>query len=128
MKPTALLLVALGGSLGAVSRFAIATFASHRFSPHWPWGTFLINMTGCLVIGFFAAATSGRFQVADEWRWFFPIGFVGAYTTFSTYELETLRLVETGAWPRAVSYVLASTFVGFAAVFVGTWLGKRLFY
>ncbi len=65
------------------------------------------------------------FFVHDGWRFLFPIGFVGAYTTFSTYEYETLRLIEGGAWSRALSYVLASTLAGFAAVWLAAWTARR---
>ena len=63
--------------------------------------------------------------MAEGWRYFFPIGFVGAYTTFSTFEWETMRLVDEGAWLRALSYVLASVLVGFFAVVLAAWTARR---
>ncbi len=120
-------LVALGGALGAVARFLLGNLFSTRFAS-WPLGTFVINVSGCFAIGFFLTFMAQRFPASahEGWRFFFPVGFVGAYTTFSTYEYETLRLVQQGAWGRALSYVLASTIVGYAAVWLAVWLARRL--
>ncbi|MCU1280202.1 MAG: crcB [bacterium] len=98
---------------------------SNRWGTSWPWATFLINISGCFMIGFFLTLTTERFAVHEGWRYLFPIGFVGAYTTFSTYEYETVRLIESGAWLRAGSYVVASTVVGFAAVLLAFWAARR---
>lgn len=126
MKPMAILLVALGGALGAVARFVVGNVVAKRFGTSWPWGTFLINVTGCFAIGFFLTLASERVVVDDRWRYLFPIGFVGAYTTFSTYEYDTFRLVEEGAWARALSYVVLSTLVGFASVWSAVWMARRI--
>jgi CrcB protein len=119
------LLVAFGGSLGAVARYLIATAVAARTGGEWPLGTFIINMTGCFAIGFFLTLATERLTLNEGWRFFFPIGFVGAYTTFSTYEYETVRLVQSGAWGRALSYVLASTVIGFFAVVLAMWTARR---
>jgi CrcB protein len=126
MKLSALLLVGLGGFLGAISRFVVGTLIAGRWGTSWPWGTFVINISGCFMIAFFVTLTSERIAIHEAWRYLFPIGFVGAYTTFSTYEFETMRLLEGGAWARAASYVVASTVVGLAAVFCAAWLARRL--
>lgn len=125
MKPSAVLLVGLGGSLGAIARFILGTLISDRWGTSWPYGTFVINVTGCFLIAFFMTLTAERVTVHEGWRFFFPVGFVGAYTTFSTYELETMRLLETGAWARAAGYVLLSTIVGLGAVFLAAWAARR---
>jgi CrcB protein len=125
MKLSALMLVGLGGSLGAIARFGVGTVVANRWGTSWPFGTFIINITGCFMIAFFVTLTSERVTLHEGWRYLFPVGFVGAYTTFSTYEFETMRLIESGAWLRAVSYVLASTFVGLAAVFCAAWMARR---
>ena len=106
-----ILLVALGGALGAVTRFLVGT-AFNRF-PGWPWGTLFINLTGCFLISlFFHRAES----LDPAWRYLFPVGFVGAYTTFSTFELETVQLAEQGRLGAAGLYVLTSNVLGFLAV------------
>ena len=124
MKLSALFLVGVGGFFGAIARFAVATFAAHRWGDSFPWGTFIINITGCFMIATFLTIAAG-FHLHEGWRYVFPIGFVGAYTTFSTYEYETMRLIDAGAWPRAVAYVLSSTIVGLAAVYFGAWIVRR---
>jgi CrcB protein len=104
MKLASIALVGLGGALGAIARHLIATFAIARWGTSWPWGTFLINISGCLLIAFFLTLTAERVTVHEGWRYLFPIGFVGAYTTFSTYEWETMRLWQTGGWLGAVFF------------------------
>jgi CrcB protein len=120
------LLVALGGALGALSRYGVSSFVVKRFGTGFPLGTLVINVTGCALIGFLLAALNGRWAgVNDGWEYLLPIGFVGAYTTFSTYEFEMARLVEAGAFTRLAAYFVLSNAVGFAAVAGGLWLGRR---
>ena len=120
-------LVALGGALGALARFGVSSFVVKRFGTGFPLGTLLINVSGCALIGFLLAAINGRWAgINDGWEYFLPIGFVGAYTTFSTYEYEMARLVELGAFSRLVAYFVLSNAVGFAAVLSGIWLGRRV--
>jgi fluoride exporter len=128
MKSAApILFVALGGALGALARFGVATAMVRRFGTAFPLATLLINVTGCALIGFFLAAVNGRWSgIAPGWTYLVPIGFVGAYTTFSTYEYELHRLVENGAWARVGAYFVLSNVVGFAAVVGGVWLGRRI--
>ena len=119
-----ILLVAVGGALGAVARYLVATAFAHRLGVQWPWGTLFINLSGCLLISLFLGAGSER--IADSnLRYLLPIGFVGAYTTFSTYEYETMRLFQLGRGTGALAYVAASNLLGFAAVCAGAWLGRR---
>jgi CrcB protein len=120
------LLVAVGGALGAIARYVISTLFLSKLGDRWPWGTFVINITGCFMIGFFLTLTTERVQINEGWRYLFPIGFVGAYTTFSTFEYETVRLVTSGAWGRALSYVLLSNFVGYGAVLLALWSARKL--
>jgi fluoride exporter len=119
------LLVGTGGALGAIARWVVGTYIAARVGNAWPWGTFVINITGCLIIGFFVTLTSERVTVAEGWRYLVPIGFVGAYTTFSTYAFETVRLMELGHWLRAASYVLGSTVAGLIAVGAAMWVARR---
>jgi CrcB protein len=125
MRLAALLLVGIGGFVGAIARYLVGSLIAVRWGASWPYGTFIINMTGCFMIGFFLTLTSEKIAVHEAWRFLFPIGFIGAYTTFSTYEYETVRLVESGAWARAASYVLLSTIVGFASVWTAIWAARR---
>jgi CrcB protein len=119
-------LVALGGALGALSRYGVSSLVTRRFGVGFPLPTLIINVTGCALIGFFLAAINGRWSGIDEgWSYLVPIGFVGAYTTFSTYEYELARLAEAGAFVRLGAYFVLSNAIGFAAVVGGIWLGRR---
>ena len=119
------LLVGVGGFAGAAARYLMSVGISAVTGPAFPWATFIINISGCFAIGFFLTYTMERHAVHEAWRYLFPIGFVGAYTTFSTYAYETLSLVQVGAWKRAVAYVVASTVVGYLAVAVAVWSARR---
>jgi CrcB protein len=119
------LAVALGGALGAVARFAVSILFVRRMGPGWPYGTLFINVTGCLAIALFLEHFAER-ELNPGWRYFFPTGFVGAYTTFSTYEYETIRLLGTGSAGGAAAYFVLSNGLGFAAGLLGIWLGRRI--
>ena len=119
-----ILLVAAGGALGAVLRYLVATAFAERLGVEWPWGTLFINLSGCVLIALFLGAGAAR-MMETNLRYLLPIGFVGAYTTFSTYEYETLRLFQLGRTASALAYVAASNVLGFAAVVAGTWLSRR---
>jgi fluoride exporter len=124
---TNLLLVALGGALGALVRFGVGAFVARKLGVGWPYGTFLINISGCLTIGLFLPVLADRPGAHEAWRHFLPIGFVGAYTTFSTFEYETLTLLESGKWMFAAGYVLLSNFAGLFVVWLGATIGRRAF-
>ena len=119
------LLIGAGGFLGSLARYLVGVGVTQKLGSAWPWGTFLINLTGCFFIGLFFSYSAAR-GTAEAWRFLIPIGFIGAYTTFSTYVLEAVRLGQGGAWARAMSYVAASTIFGVAAIIVGMAAGKRL--
>ena len=115
--------VAVGAMLGAVLRFVVTNWATEHIGPDWPYGTFLINVSGAFAIGVFLAllATKGS-GVSPLVRLFLATGFLGGYTTFSSYAWEALLLAEAGAWVKAVIYVGGSNVVGL----LGVWLGAAL--
>lgn len=114
----AYLLAALGGALGALARWGVATAVPH--SPGgWPWATLLVNLTGCLLIGVLLAVLTGRFPAATRLRPFLAVGVLGGYTTFSAFAMEVVGLGETGAWLVAAGYVLASVVGGVGCVVLG---------
>lgn len=123
-RATPYILVAVGGALGAVARFAVANGFARRLGTGWPYATLCINLSGCFLIALFLAAASER-NIDPSWRYLFPTGFVGAYTTFSTYGYETVRLVQLGQGAGAIVYVAASNVLGFAAVLLGGWMARR---
>lgn len=121
------LLVAFGGALGAALRFSVAEVIARRSGAEGlPLGTFIINVTGCFLIALFLGYASGRSGLAPGWRYLFPIGFVGGYTTFSTYAWEIQRLLERRSFGSAAAYFIGSNAAGLAAVYAGLWLGRRL--
>jgi CrcB protein len=122
----ALLLCAIGGAFGAAARLLVGDAVARRFGTEWPYGTLFINLSGCLAIALFLGAASQRAWLGLAWRYLFPVGFVGAYTTFSTFAYETQRLVTQGRYRSAAAYVLVSNVAGFAAVLLGDWLGRKL--
>jgi fluoride exporter len=113
------LVVALGGATGAVARYAVGSWAQTRFGTGWPYGTFLINMSGSFVLGLFATLAM-RFAWSETWRLLIAIGFLGAYTTFSTFTYESLQLIAEGRQVRAaVLNVAGSLIVGLLAAYLG---------
>ena len=120
-------LVALGGALGAVARFAVGSAVARRFpTAEFPYATLFINLSGCLFISLFLSAAATRSSLGEGWRYLFPIGFVGAYTTFSTYEWELWQLGTARAWGTAGLYFVLSNVLGFGAVVLGAAVGRRI--
>ncbi len=112
------LVIGLGGFVGANARYVVAQWAAQRWGTQFPYGTFIINITGSFILGFFQILVS-NFAWSDNWRILIAIGFVGAYTTFSTFEWETLQLVSQGSLGRAMFNIVGSVALGFLAAYVG---------
>jgi fluoride exporter len=113
--------IAIGGALGSVARFWCSGVIARQFGSTFPWGTLVVNVAGSFAIGFFAALTGpeGRWLVPSRWREFFMIGICGGYTTFSSFSIQTLTLVQDGQWGRAGGNVLASVGLCLLAVWLG---------
>ena len=111
--------IAAGGAIGALARYFVGTWVSRQTGGGFPWGTFVINVSGCFILGLVATLLAERVLNNPNWRPFVTIGFVGAYTTFSTYEYETAQL---GSSWRAMANLAGSVVAGYAAV----WLGIQL--
>ena len=116
------LLIAAGGALGSVARYWIGLAVSGRMGIRFPYGTLLVNVTACILIGFSLTYMGRRADLSPAWRYLIPFGFVGAYSTFSTYEWETLSSLRAGAFFLATLYALGSLVLGLIAV----WCGSRL--
>jgi len=116
--------VALGGALGSMARFGIASAMTALTGPQFPWGTLLINAAGSFIIGWFGALTSsnGAVSVPADIRAFVMVGICGGFTTFSSFSLQTLELLQAGELLPAGGYILGS--VAFCLLFV--WLGVSL--
>jgi fluoride exporter len=121
-----IVLISAGAVLGANARYWIGDWVAQKWGTTFPYGTFLINVTGSLLIGLFIAITTERVMVDPRWRILFVVGFLGAYTTFSTYTLESLHLFERGQWLLGLFSALGSVIIGVAAVGIGMMLGRLL--
>lgn len=122
----AILLVGIGGFLGANARYLLGGWISARFGSFFPYGTFVINVTGSFILGFFMAFAQDRAWVNPNWRLAFAVGFVGAYTTFSTFEYESMLLLRDGEFLLAAANVIGSVITGSLAVISGIALGSWL--
>jgi fluoride exporter len=116
------LLIAAGGALGSMARYWVGATVGSRMGTRFPYGTFVINLTACLIIGFSLTYLGRRLELNPAWRYLIPVGFIGAYSTFSTYEWETLSTLRSGAFALAALYALGSLVLGLVA----TWLGVVL--
>jgi CrcB protein len=121
-----LFLIGLGGFAGAVTRYVVDGVVSERTGGSFPWGTLVVNLTGSFVLGLLFALTTERAILPAEIRGPVLIGFIGAYTTFSTYMLETWRLAESGAVGLAVANLAGSTLLGLIAVVAGLAIGRYI--
>lgn len=120
------LYIAIGGALGSMARYWVGSTVSDRLGTKFPYGTFVINMTACVIIGFAVTYLSRRAELNAAWRYLVPVGFVGAYSTFSTYEWETLSNLRAGALVLAALYAVGSLVVGLVAVWGGSALAELL--
>jgi CrcB protein len=120
------LAISLGGILGANSRYLIADWAAQRFGAGFPYGTFIINISGSFLLGFFMAFLQDRAFVNPSYRLFFATGFCGAYTTFSTFTYESLRLWQDGSFLLAITNLIGSLVVGMLGIFLGFVFGRMI--
>jgi len=120
------LLIALGGAAGSIARYWVGSTVSGRIGTKFPYGTFVINITACVIIGFALTFLSKRADLSPAWRYLIPIGFIGAYSTFSTYEWETLSTLRSGAFFLAALYAVGSLLLGLVAVWGGAVLADML--
>jgi CrcB protein len=120
------LLIAIGGALGSVARFWVGSNIASRMGIKFPYGTLVVNISACLIIGFTLTYMTRRADIGTTWRYLIPVGFIGAYSTFSTYEWETLSTLRSGAFVLAALYAGGSLILGLIAVWAGSMLGEAL--
>ena len=120
------LIISLGAILGANARYWLGGWAAERFGTSFPYGTLIINLSGSLVLGFFISLVTDRFLVDPRWRLLVAIGFLGAYTTFSTYTYESVNLILSGQVWVGLLDLFGSSILGAAAVTAGILLGRAL--
>jgi fluoride exporter len=118
------LMIAIGGGLGSMLRFWVGGVVSGRMGTRFPYGTFLINCTASFLIGFIITLLAEKTHWSPNLRFLIPIGFIGGYSTFSTFEYETFRVFQEGELLIAFLNVILSIVVGFAAVWLGVIAGR----
>ena len=118
--------VAVGGGIGATARYLVSTWAAGRFGADFPYGTLIVNVAGCFMIGLFMTLTTERLIVSPYWRLIFAVGFLGGLTTFSSYSYETLRLIEDSDLLPAFYNIGLNLILGFAATWAGIVVARLL--
>lgn len=124
------LILILGGSIGTLGRYFLAEWGQTRLGSFFPYGTLLVNLLGCLIIGLLLGVFEKRFhalvEVPLQLRLLLITGFLGAFTTFSSYELEAFLFLRQGQWERALLYLTGSICLGLLLILTGSRLGRIL--
>jgi CrcB protein len=122
-----LLLIGTGGFLGSISRFLASRFIQNIFPSAFPFGTFLVNISGCFLIGLIYGFSEKSSLVSSEWKMFLAVGFCGGFTTFSTFANENLALLRDGEFLHFFMYTGLSVILGITATFIGVIITKILY-
>jgi CrcB protein len=123
---TKYLIVAFGGALGSMLRFWAGGYVSSRLGTRFPYGTFVINITASFLIGFVMTLLAERTHWSPNWRYLIPIGFLGGYSTFSSFEYETFRVFQDGEFLIVGLNIVGSVVVGFVSVWLGAITGRTI--
>jgi CrcB protein len=127
MKAMILGAVGVGGALGSMARYLIAGWVQSSAWTGFPYGIFIVNVTGGFIMGVFTEAMALRFNVSPEARAFLTTGVLGGYTTFSTFSLEAAMLIERHAYGQAAVYIAGSALLSVIALFAGLWLVRMVY-
>lgn len=120
-----LVLIAVFGAIGTLARYGLQGAVQIKTGSTFPYGTLLINLTGCFLLGLIGQITLNRMIVPPEWRVAIAVGFFGGYTTFSSFGWETAKMLEAGEWLWATAYVAASVVLGLLLSVAGIRLANR---
>jgi CrcB protein len=118
--------ISFGAILGANLRYAVGLWAAQRWGVAFPYGTLLVNTAGCLLIGLFFGLGATRIEISPTLRLFFAVGFLGSFTTFSSFSWESISLLRSGDLLLALTNILGSNVAGLLAVVAGLWLARLL--
>jgi CrcB protein len=119
-------LIGIGGFAGANLRYLVQGWAAERWGSSFPLGTLIANVTGSFILAFFITLATQRFAIAPEWRLLFAVGFVGGYTTFSSFAVETLALAQTSSWLWSAINITANMVLGLGSAFLGVILARLI--
>lgn len=122
---TKIFAIGIGGALGAISRYLLNISPLSNVFEKFPFPTFFINILGSFLIGFFLILLTDKFTINENLRFAIMVGFLGAFTTFSTFELEIWGLIKENLYLTALLYLFLSVLVGFIGILAGVWLAKR---
>ncbi len=120
------LIIAVGGAIGSMLRFWVGAYISGRMGARFPYGTFVINITACFLIGLVMTVLTEKTQWSPNWRYLIPIGFLGGYSTFSSFEYETFRVFQSNELLVAGLNIALSVGIGFLAVWFGVITGRAI--
>jgi len=120
------LLVGMGGFIGSISRYYSQQIISKSFPSALPYGTLIVNIVGCFLIGIIYALSEKGNILTPEWRIFLATGFCGGFTTFSTFSYESINLINDGEWFNVSLYVAVSVIIGFLSTYLGISLIKSI--
>jgi fluoride exporter len=119
-------LISTGAILGANTRYWLGNWFAQKWGTSFPFGTLIINLSGSFLLGLFMVIATERLMIDPRWRLFFAVGFLGAYTTFSTYTYESISLMLTGQWLSGFCNLLGSSLLGLISVGLGVYIGKLI--
>lgn len=119
-------LIALMGAVGTLTRYALQGVVQYRAGSSFPYGTLVVNLSGCLLLGFLGQLTLNRMVISPEWRIAMTIGFFGGYTTFSSFGWETAKMLQDGEWMHAAVYVSSSIVAGLLLTLAGIHAANRI--
>jgi len=120
-----LILIAVFGAIGTLARYGLQGFVQIRTGGTFPYGTLLINLSGCFLLGMVGQLTLNRLVIPPEWRVAIAVGFFGGYTTFSSFGWETAKMLEDGEWVPATTYVIASVVASLLLSVAGIRIANR---
>ncbi|MBV9330661.1 MAG: fluoride efflux transporter CrcB [Alphaproteobacteria bacterium] len=126
MQFPTLVAVALGGAIGSLLRYIIAARIQATTSPGFPWGIFIVNISGGFMMGLIVEMSALRLSLSSDLRAFLTVGILGGYTTFSTFSLDSALLIERGDFAGAAAYIGGSALLSIAALFAGLWVVRAL--
>ena len=121
-----ILVIALGGALGSVARYLVGKASLLLWGPDFPWGTLIVNIIGCFIMGLLAGLTAHYTELSQEVKSFLLIGLIGGFTTFSAFALDVVALYQRGAWMVAAGYLSASVIASIIALLGGLFLVRSL--